>query len=204
MLGEAQTLMKGADRNLEDVLPSDSKLYRAKEAVRQAETEWAPTPELKDEMRQKILQRRYFELNDTKKVAPQDAANWDQQLEKVQADYQKLSQILPDGAYFQLPTEDQLNQASKALEDALKANPELRGQMDPEALRKAQEGLRQALPILQKLKEGSIPKTGLPPMDPATVKKLAPYYTGPSNHAPAEKPATVRKLAPYYAGPSNH
>jgi hypothetical protein len=183
---EAQTQLKMWDRSFEGVLPNETDLFKAKDSIRNGELNLAPTPEDKEQIQGNILKRKYFELNDAAKLSPDLSSQLKQQLEQVRQEYQKVTRENPQAFDFQLPTVDQLNQINQALQQAVKNIPELKDKIpsiDSAKLQQIQEGLKQALPLIQQMQKSGL---AVPKIDPSTVNLLnVPAVTNPSASATA-------------------
>ncbi len=191
---EIQIELQGLDRTMEDILPDTKGLYEIKQALRQQEVDLAPDAETMKAIKERMAERRYFELNDVAEL-PNFTMPADLRLElqNAQMELQRLSDFWQRNAAFQqdyikMIQEFQANPTDPAAIQKLQNY--FQDPATQQKLQEAQRVMEQALPTLQKLQEAATVKI---PLDANTVNLL---------NVPAEDPAVVRQLAPYYGGPS--
>lgn len=195
MMMESQRELKAWDRSLEDVLPFEEKLYKAKEMLRNGEMEMSPTSEIRGEIEGKILQRRYFELGDAMEKSPTLSDEYLKEMEQVKRDYEKASKMMPREFNFELPprsqwpTADEIKSSLSGVKQMFESD-YFRQAMDEAGVteqeyNEAMQGLNEALPEMQKILnenpdmfkqiEDSI--NSIPTVDPSLLNAIDPLPT---------------------------
>ncbi|MBI5421919.1 hypothetical protein HZA44_02195 [Candidatus Peregrinibacteria bacterium] len=183
MMMESQREMRAWDRSLEDVLPFEEKLYKAKEMLRNGEMEMSPTSEIRGEIESKILQRRYFELGDAMEKSPALSDEYLKEMEQVKRDYEKASKMMPQEFNFQLPSRSQWPTAEE-IKNSLSGVKQMfesdyfrqamnEAGVTEQEYNEAMQGLNEAMPEIQKiLNENPDLKGQIPTIDPALLNSL--------------------------------
>jgi hypothetical protein len=206
---EAETQMQALDRSLDEVLPETQPVYDLKEALRQTEVNLAPEKKRKA-IQERVLERTYFELNDASQnpgAAMPEALK--SELSNAQQQLQKLSDFWKQNVNFQQDYMRVIQEFQKNPQDPAAIQKLQNYFQDPatqQKLQEAQKAVEQALPAIQKL-QNAVPVAKPTTVRPSTV---APAPIGstinllgtPAVNLPAENPTTVKRLAPYYGGPS--
>ncbi len=189
---EAQTQLQVLDRSLENALPETDSAFKVKDALRNTEVKLAPDEKAQKVIKEKLLERTYFELNDAKSnpdfVMPKDLSA---KFTDVQAQLKTVSDFWQDNQAFQ-------NDYMNIIKD-IQANP-----TDPAAIQKlqnyfqdpviqqklqeTQKVMEQALPAIQEqlknLPAGTLPTTELPTANLPTVDSKVNLLGAPAVDVP--------------------
>jgi hypothetical protein len=206
---EAQTQLRVLDRSVEDALPETDTAFKVKDALRNTEVKLAPDEKTQKVIKEKLLERTYFELNDAKSnpgfVMPKDLGA---KFSEVQGQLQNLSDFWKNNQLFK---QDYLNIIKN-----IQANPtdaaaiqKLQNYFQNPAtqlkLQQAQKTIEQALPAIQEqLKklpiEGSaINLMGVPAVEAPTA--TAPTTTDSTTDTTTPSTDTTSAVVPQAIAP---